>query len=75
MIEQPTQGPEPDRWRDGGGSFAHENWRAFDAHERPGDAHEYPLFTDARLTGEARFGPYTIICGFRSKLITRFAPS
>jgi hypothetical protein len=40
-------------------SFA--NWRMLDSGVPPRDTLEYPLYTDAHITGESSFGPYHLL--------------
>jgi hypothetical protein len=56
-----VNGSEPHA--DSGGTFAYENWRAALSGSPGGDAFEYPLYSDARITGEITtgLGPYEVL--------------
>jgi hypothetical protein len=44
------------------GPFTYRNWRAFDEGKSPEETHEWPLFSEAWFTGEARdLGPYSVL--------------
>ena len=52
------------------GAASYENWRAALAGAQAGDSWEYPLFSDAELTGEITegFGPYMVLNALRHEL-------
>ena len=50
MADIPPEGP-----------FSQENWRRALANQPSRGGFEYPLHTDARIVGEASFGPYRLL--------------